>query len=42
MLGSLADLVELPVTLTASRLGKPLYESIGFTAAALSTWLSTQ
>ncbi|WP_410579985.1 GNAT family N-acetyltransferase [Amycolatopsis sp. lyj-108] len=38
MLGSLAPLAELPVTLTASRLGKPLYESLGFTAAAPSTW----
>jgi GNAT superfamily N-acetyltransferase len=38
MLGSLADLAGLPVTLTASRLGRPLYESLGFTAAAPSTW----
>jgi GNAT superfamily N-acetyltransferase len=42
MLGSLAHLVELPVTLTASRLGKPLYESLGFTAATPSTWWSSQ
>jgi ribosomal protein S18 acetylase RimI-like enzyme len=42
MLGSLADLEALPVTLTASRLGKPLYESLGFTAAAPATWWSTQ
>ncbi|RSM63283.1 GNAT family N-acetyltransferase [Amycolatopsis sp. WAC 01376] len=38
MLGSLAPLAELPITLTASRLGRPLYESLGFTAAAPSTW----
>ena len=38
MLGSLAHLADLPVTLTASRLGVPLYESLGFTAAAPSTW----
>lgn len=42
MLGSLADVASLPVTLTASRLGKPLYESLGFTAAAPSTWWSAQ
>ncbi|MFI6940396.1 GNAT family N-acetyltransferase [Streptomyces sp. NPDC050418] len=42
MLGSLAPLAHLPVTLTASRLGRPLYESIGFTEAALSTWWSSQ
>jgi len=38
MLGSLVPLAELPVTLTASRLGRPLYESVGFTVAAPSTW----
>ncbi|MFE5793925.1 GNAT family N-acetyltransferase [Streptomyces sp. NPDC056503] len=38
MLGSLAHLTDLPVTLTASKLGRPLYESLGYTAAALSTW----
>jgi GNAT superfamily N-acetyltransferase len=42
MLGSLAHLVDLPVTLTASRLGRPLYESLGFTAAAPSTWWSSR
>lgn len=42
MLGSLAPLVELPVTLTASRLGEPLYASLGFTAAAPATWWSSQ
>ncbi|MFJ5710011.1 GNAT family N-acetyltransferase [Streptomyces sp. NPDC093105] len=38
MLGSLAHLPDLPATLTASRLGRPLYESLGYTAAAPSTW----
>ncbi|WP_340683405.1 GNAT family N-acetyltransferase [Amycolatopsis coloradensis] len=42
MLGSLAPLAGLPVTLTASRLGKPLYESLGFTAAAESTWWASR
>ncbi|MEV4758660.1 GNAT family N-acetyltransferase [Micromonospora sp. NPDC049559] len=42
MLGSLARLADLPVTLTASRLGRPLYESLGFTAAAPSTWWSSR
>lgn len=42
MLGSLAHLVDLPVTLTASRLGRPLYESLGFTAATASTWWSSR
>jgi hypothetical protein len=42
MLGSLAPLVALPVTLTASRLGTPLYESLGFTSAAPSTWWSSR
>lgn len=41
MLGSLAPLADLPVTLTASRLGRPLYESLGFTTAAQSTWWSS-
>lgn len=41
MLGSLAPLAGLPVTLTASRLGRPLYESLGFTVAANSTWWSS-
>ncbi|GAA4897086.1 ribosomal protein S18 acetylase RimI-like enzyme [Stackebrandtia albiflava] len=40
MLGSLAHLARVPVTLTASRLGRPLYESLGFTAATPSTWWS--
>jgi len=42
MLGSLAHLVDLPVTLTASRLGRPLYETLGFTAATPSTWWSSR
>jgi GNAT superfamily N-acetyltransferase len=41
MLGSLAHLTDVPVTLTASRLGRPLYESLGFTAAAPATWYSS-
>ncbi|WP_415950093.1 GNAT family N-acetyltransferase [Streptomyces sp. KLOTTS4A1] len=42
MLASLAPVSALPVTLTASRLGRPLYESIGFTAEAMATWWSSQ
>ncbi|MEH1129887.1 GNAT family N-acetyltransferase [Micromonospora sp. CPCC 206061] len=42
MLGSLARLVDVPVTLTASRLGRPLYEALGFTAATPSTWWSSR
>ncbi|MFE6783876.1 GNAT family N-acetyltransferase [Streptomyces sp. NPDC057680] len=38
MLGALAHLAEVPVTLTASKLGRPLYESLGYTVAAPSTW----
>ncbi|MFE5711402.1 GNAT family N-acetyltransferase [Streptomyces sp. NPDC056501] len=38
MLGSLAPLTDLTVTLTASKLGRPLYESLGYTVAAPSTW----
>ncbi|MGW5775953.1 GNAT family N-acetyltransferase [Streptomyces sp. NPDC003863] len=38
MLGSLAHLTDLPLTLTASKLGRPLYESLGYTVAAPSTW----
>ncbi|MFC8760040.1 GNAT family N-acetyltransferase [Streptomyces sp. NPDC057193] len=38
MLGALAHLADLPVTLTASKLGRPLYESLGYTVAAPSTW----
>lgn len=42
MLGSLAPMAHLPVTLTSSRLGRPLYESLGFTAATSSTWWASQ
>ncbi|MFB8235952.1 hypothetical protein ACFC58_05310 [Kitasatospora purpeofusca] len=38
MLGALAHLADLPATLTASKLGRPLYESLGYTVAAPSTW----
>ncbi|MBB4982216.1 MULTISPECIES: GNAT family N-acetyltransferase [Streptomyces] len=38
MLGSLAHLTDLPLTLTASKLGRPLYESLGYAVAAPSTW----
>ncbi|MFF8710064.1 GNAT family N-acetyltransferase [Streptomyces sp. NPDC015184] len=38
MLGALAHLADLPNTLTASKLGRPLYESLGYTVAAPSTW----
>ncbi|MFD0559444.1 hypothetical protein FB566_0086 [Stackebrandtia endophytica] len=41
MLGSLAPLSRVPVTLTASRLGRPLYESLGYVAATDSTWWSS-
>ncbi|MGI5175492.1 GNAT family N-acetyltransferase [Dactylosporangium sp. CA-152071] len=41
MLGSLAHLTGVPVTLTASRLGRPLYESLGFTVTSPSTWWSS-
>ncbi|MFD5468394.1 GNAT family N-acetyltransferase [Kitasatospora sp. NPDC127059] len=42
MLGSLAALAHLPLTLTASKLGRPLYESLGYTAVAPSTWWASQ
>ncbi|MBC3984675.1 GNAT family N-acetyltransferase [Streptomyces sp. AC536] len=42
MLGALAHLAHLPVTLTASKLGRPLYESLGYTAAAPSTWWASR
>ncbi|MEV4139276.1 GNAT family N-acetyltransferase [Dactylosporangium sp. NPDC049742] len=41
MLGSLAHLTGVPVTLTASRLGRPLYESLGFTVTSPATWWSS-
>ncbi|KHD77301.1 hypothetical protein MB27_12800 [Actinoplanes utahensis] len=42
MLGSLGPLAHLPVTLTASQLGRPLYESLGFTATTPSTWWASR
>lgn len=41
MLGSLVPLALVPVTLTASKLGRQLYESLGFTTASPSTWWSS-
>ncbi|MFD4910709.1 GNAT family N-acetyltransferase [Kitasatospora purpeofusca] len=38
MLAALADATDLPATLTASKLGRPLYESLGYEVAAPSTW----
>ncbi|MDY0815726.1 GNAT family N-acetyltransferase [Kitasatospora purpeofusca] len=38
MLGALAHVADLPATLTASKLGRPLYESLGYTVASPSTW----
>ncbi|MBD0671306.1 GNAT family N-acetyltransferase [Streptomyces sp. CBMA156] len=38
MLGALAHLADRPATLTASKLGRPLYESLGYTVATPSTW----
>ncbi|MFJ9458078.1 GNAT family N-acetyltransferase [Kitasatospora sp. NPDC101447] len=38
MLGALAHMTDLPATLTASKLGRPLYESLGYTVATPSTW----
>ncbi|MER7703842.1 GNAT family N-acetyltransferase [Kitasatospora sp. NPDC097605] len=38
MLGALAHATDLPATLTASKLGRPLYESLGYTVASPSTW----
>ncbi|MFE2725662.1 GNAT family N-acetyltransferase [Kitasatospora sp. NPDC059327] len=38
MLGALAHLADLPATLTASKLGRPLYESLGYTVASPATW----
>jgi GNAT superfamily N-acetyltransferase len=36
----LADLKDLPVTLTAAKAGKPLYDSLGFQAITQSSWWS--
>ncbi|MEV0188590.1 GNAT family N-acetyltransferase [Kitasatospora purpeofusca] len=41
MLGALAHVTDLPATLTASKLGRPLYESLGYAVAAPSTWWAT-
>lgn len=38
MLGSLAEMTSIPATLTASKLGRPLYESLGYEVAGMSTW----
>ncbi|MFC5661961.1 GNAT family N-acetyltransferase [Kitasatospora misakiensis] len=38
MLGALAHLTDHPATLTASKLGRPLYESLGYTVASPSAW----
>ncbi len=38
MLGALAHVADLPATLTASKLGRPLYESLGYAVASPSTW----
>ncbi|WP_181774756.1 GNAT family N-acetyltransferase [Amycolatopsis pittospori] len=42
MLGSLAPLAGLPVTLTSSKAGRPLYESLGFTVTGQSTWWASR
>lgn len=41
MLGALAHLSDLPCTLTASKAGRPLYESLGYAVVAPSTWWAT-
>jgi GNAT superfamily N-acetyltransferase len=41
MLASIEDLRHHPLTLTASRLGRPLYESLGYAVAGMSTWYSS-
>ncbi|MFI6155529.1 GNAT family N-acetyltransferase [Kitasatospora sp. NPDC051170] len=38
MLGALAHMADHPATLTASKLGRPLYESLGYQLASPSTW----
>jgi len=40
MNGALAQLPPRPITLTASRAGRPLYESMAFTHLGTSTWWS--
>ncbi|MFG2043027.1 hypothetical protein [Dactylosporangium sp. NPDC048998] len=42
MLASINYLHHLPLTLTASKLGRPLYESLGYTVAGTSTWYSSR
>ncbi|MFI6641817.1 GNAT family N-acetyltransferase [Streptomyces sp. NPDC050504] len=42
MLGALAHVADLPCTLTASKAGRPLYESLGYEVAAPSTWWATR
>ncbi|MER7672778.1 GNAT family N-acetyltransferase [Kitasatospora sp. NPDC096128] len=42
MRASLADLAQLPATLTASKLGRPLYESLGYSVASPSTWWASR
>jgi hypothetical protein len=41
MLAGIGDLQNQPLTLTASRLGRPLYESLGYVTAGMSTWYSS-
>jgi hypothetical protein len=41
MLASIGDLQHQPLTLTSSRLGRPLYESLGYVVAGMSTWYSS-
>ncbi|MER6362870.1 GNAT family N-acetyltransferase [Kitasatospora sp. NPDC001527] len=41
MLGALAHVADLPATLTASKLGRPLYESLGYRVASPSTWCAS-
>ncbi|AKU15039.1 hypothetical protein VV02_02810 [Luteipulveratus mongoliensis] len=42
MAASLVDMGGLPATLTASRLGRPLYESLGYELASPSTWWASR
>ncbi|GAB1510027.1 GNAT family N-acetyltransferase [Actinophytocola sp. KF-1] len=41
MLASIQQLRDHRLTLTASRLGRPLYESLGYAVAGMSTWYSS-
>ncbi len=38
MLAALSRYADLPMTLTASRAGKPLYDSLGFTTVTEAVW----